>query len=102
MKIQRHIATRHIISYGVLNARAVNLVQPDYPPAAKAVGVKGDVSIDVVINEKGCVVFAQAQAGHLFLIPASKKAALASVFEPVFLGQRRIKVRGVIVYRYRS
>jgi len=100
VKVKPPIDTHHLISYGVINARAVDLVTPVYPPAASAVNVHGLVELEVVISEKGCVVRAETRSGHPFLIPAAKRAALASLFEPVFLGRKRTRGVGIIVYHF--
>jgi outer membrane biosynthesis protein TonB len=97
----QRINTSRLFSFGVLNARALKLVQPDYPKVARAVLVRGDVEISVVINENGCVIKADARRGHPLLTPASLRAARASVFEPVVIGRKRVKVLGTIVYKYR-
>lgn len=89
-----------IISAGVINGKAKDLVKPVYPPTAKAVRVYGTIAVTVIINEKGEVVEAKAVSGHLFLRPSSITAALKSTFEPVKISGKAIKVSGVILYNY--
>lgn len=88
------------ISAGVVNGRAINLVKPEFPPSAKAVNVYGMVSVNVLIDENGKVIEAQAVKGHLFLQPSAIKAAFESTFEPIFLSGTAVRVRGVIVYNF--
>ncbi len=47
-----------IVSGGVVNGKAVNLVRPPYPPAAKAVRASGAVNVQVTIDENGNVISA--------------------------------------------
>jgi hypothetical protein len=96
----RRIDTSKLISYGVINGRAIKLVVPDYPRIARALSVAGLVEVLVVINERGCVIKADAYAGHPLLRYESVKAALHSMFEPVTLSGRPIRVTGIITYNY--
>ncbi len=89
-----------IISGGIVNGKAINLIKPEYPMAARAVGVHGTVSVLVLIDEYGNVVEANANSGHPFLRPVSIKAALQSKFEPLILGGNPVRVRGSIVYNF--
>lgn len=88
------------ISGGVINGKATNLVKPVYPPAAKAVGAKGQVSVSVIVDEDGNVISASAVSGHPLLQPASVAAAKASKFSPTTLMGQKVKVSGVILYIY--
>lgn len=89
-----------IISAGVINGKAINLVKPAYPPVAMAVRAYGTIAVTVIINEKGEVIEARAISGHLFLRPSSTKAALKSTFEPAKISGKGIKVSGIILYNY--
>lgn len=89
-----------IVSGGVVNGKATSLVKPAYPPAAKAVGAKGSVSVSVVIDENGNVISASASGGHPLLQPAAVAAARASKFSPTMLSGQKVKVSGVIVYNF--
>ncbi len=89
-----------IISAGVVNGKAINLIKPEYPMTARAVGVYGTVSVLVLIDEDGNVVKASTTNGHPFLRPVSIKAALQSKFEPLTLGGNSVRVRGIIVYNF--
>ena len=91
-----------IISGGVVNGKAVNLVKPSYPAMAKAVRAGGDVNVEVVIDEKGSVVSAKAVSGHPLLRDSAEKAARSSRFSPTMLSNQAVKVSGIIVYRFTS
>ncbi|HVE57633.1 MAG TPA: TonB family protein [Pyrinomonadaceae bacterium] len=88
------------ISGGVLNGKATNLVQPTYPPAAKAVRASGAVNVQVTIDEKGNVVSASAVSGHPLLRASAVAAARESKFSPTLLGGKAVKVTGIVVYNF--
>jgi TonB family protein len=73
------------ISGGVLNGKAIRLVQPPYPPIVWSAGVKGQVTVQVLIDENGNVVSASAASGHPLLRPAAVAAARFSKFSPTKL-----------------
>lgn len=89
-----------IVSGGVVNGKAVNLVRPPYPPAAKAVRASGAVNVQVTIDENGNVISASAVSGHALLKAAAEQAARASKFSPTMLSGQKVKVTGVIVYNF--
>lgn len=92
--------TPKTISGGVLNSKAVNLVTPSFPAAARAVGAGGAVTVQVTIDEEGNVVSAVAVSGHPLLRQASEKAARESKFTPTLLQGQPVKVTGIIVYNF--
>jgi TonB family protein len=88
------------ISGGIVNGKATNLVQPAYPPAARAVRASGAVNVQVTIDEKGTVVAASAVSGHPLLRASAVQAAQASKFSPTMLSGKPVRVTGVIVYNF--
>lgn len=88
------------VSGGVLNGKATSLPKPPYPPAARAVGASGAVSIQVLIDESGNVISANAVSGHPLLRPDSESAARGSTFSPTLLCGQPVKVSGVITYNF--
>ncbi len=88
------------VSGGVLNGKATNLVQPAYPPAAKAVRASGAVNVQVTVDEKGDVISANAVSGHPLLRSSAAQAARSSKFSPTLLSGKPVKVTGVIVYNF--
>jgi TonB family protein len=86
------------ISGGVLNGKAVNLPLPPYPAAAAAVKASGAVSVQVMIDENGNVISAQAVSGHPLLRAAAVDAARAAAFSPTMLSGEPVRVTGVITY----
>ncbi len=86
---------------GVLNSKAINLVQPQYSPAAKAVRASGEVNVQVVLDENGDVISVKSTSGEYVLRPAAEKAARASKFNPTISNGKPVKVTGVIVYNFK-
>ncbi|HEX8368842.1 MAG TPA: TonB family protein [Pyrinomonadaceae bacterium] len=89
-----------VVTGGVVNGKAINLVKPQFSPAAKAVKASGAVNVQVLIDEKGNVVSASAVSGHQLLRQSAEQAARASKFTPTFLTGQPVKVTGVIVYNF--
>lgn len=92
--------TSEIVSGGVVNGKATNLVKPAYPAAAKAVRASGAVIVRVLIDENGNVISASAISGHALLQNTAVSAARQSKFSPTVVAGRKVKVKGVIVYNF--
>lgn len=88
------------ISGGVLNGKAVRLVQPTYPAIARQAHASGTVVVQVLIDENGNVVSAHAISGHPLLQAVAVAAARASKFSPTKLSGQPVKVNGVIQYNF--
>ena len=88
------------ISAGVVNGRAINLVRPEYPQSARMMNVYGFVNVQILIDETGSVVSAEAVSGHPLLRSASVKAALESRFYPITLSGEPVRVNGIIIYHF--
>lgn len=88
------------ISGGVLNEKAISLPAPPYPPAARAVRAAGTVTVQVLVDENGLVVSANATSGHPLLRAAAEQAARAAKFEPARLGDKPVRFSGVIKYEF--
>lgn len=88
------------ISGGVLNGKATSLPVPAYPAAARAIRASGSVSVQVLIDENGSVVSANAVSGHALLRSAAVSAARRAKFSPTKLSGQPVKVSGVITYNF--
>ena len=84
----------------VLCGRATSLPRPAYPPDAKAQKISGTVVVNIVIDEKGRVIWAQAVDGHPLLRQASVKAACQSTHSPTEISGRAVKAASVISYNF--
>lgn len=88
------------ISAGVLNGKAKSLPVPAYPAGAHANGDSGAVSIQVLIDEKGKVVFAGAVSGAPTLQSVARQAACDAKFSPTTVSGFPVKVSGIITYNF--
>jgi TonB family protein len=88
------------ISGGVLNAKAISLPKPAYPPIARAAKASGTVIVQVTVDENGNVVSAQAVSGHPLLQAGAVAAARSAKFSPIRLSGQPVKVTGVIQYNF--
>ena len=85
---------------GVLNGKAVSLPKPAYPDAARAVRAGGTVVVQVLIDESGRVISANAVSGHPLLRNAAEQAARFAMFTPTLMDGQPVKVSGVINYNF--
>jgi protein TonB len=88
------------VSGGVLNGTAVYLPPPTYPDAAKRMRTQGVVTVDVILDETGKVVAANASSGPAMLREAAVQAALKAKFSPTKLSGQPVKVSGTINYKF--
>ncbi|HVG34673.1 MAG TPA: TonB family protein [Pyrinomonadaceae bacterium] len=91
---------RPVVSKGVLNGKALDLPKPVYSPQAKLVKASGIVTVQVLIDETGKVISAQAVSGHTLLRAAAVQAAYRARFSPTLLSEQPVKVSGVITYNF--
>jgi TonB family protein len=88
------------VSGGVLNGKAIQLPVPLYPPAARSARASGLVTVQVVIDEKGKVISAKAESGHVLLRESAIQAAKEARFSPTLLSGQPVKVAGEINYNF--
>lgn len=91
---------KRLVEGGVLNGHAVSKPQPSYPNAAKQQGVSGTVVVEILVDESGQVVKAEALCGHPLIAKAAVEAALKARFTPTLLSGLPVKVSGVITYNF--
>jgi periplasmic protein TonB len=72
--------------------RQTHSVQPEYPPLARQTHVRGTVTVNAVIDERGNVVQARALNGHPLLIQAALNAVLQWKYEPTLLNGTPVAV----------
>jgi TonB family protein len=88
------------VSGGVLNGTALSLPSPTYPETAKRMRVAGVVTVQVVVDETGKVISAQASGGPAGLRDVAVQAALKARFSPTKLSGQPVKVSGQINYKF--
>jgi protein TonB len=89
-----------LISKGVITGQATSLPKPLYPQFARSAGARGQVSVQVLIDETGKVISATVISGHPLLRQVSQQAALQAKFNPTYLSNVPVKVSGVINYNF--
>ncbi len=111
-------AKERIVNGGVLNGKAIALPKPEFPSHLREQGKGGTVTVDVLIDETGMVVSAEANPAAIkiragaegmiaekedvdpALVEAAEQAALNARFAPTFLSGVPVKVRGSITYNF--
>ena len=88
------------VSPGVIIAKILDLPKPKYPELAKRAGIQGPVNVQILVDENGKVVSAQAVKGSPMLTTAAENAARRARFTPTKLGDQPVKVQGVITYNF--
>jgi periplasmic protein TonB len=88
------------VSKGVLVSKIISLPRPSYPIIAKQIKAQGPVNVQIIVNEEGKVISAQAVNGHPALTKAAVDAALRARFTPTMLSNQPVKVQGVITYNF--
>jgi protein TonB len=85
----------HVISSKILSKPA-----PPYPPIARQARVEGTVTVEILVDEQGRVVSAQATNGHPLLRVAAQQSAYQARFSPTTISGQPVKVSGVITYNF--
>lgn len=93
-------ATRKTVSGGVLNGTALSLPAPLYPDSARRLRIAGLVAVEVVVDETGKVISAEATSGPAALREVAVQAALRARFSPTTLSGQPVKVSGLINYKF--
>jgi len=88
------------VSGGVLNGKALSLPVPRYPDIARRSRTSGKVEVQVVVDENGAVISAQALSGPAPLRDAAVDAAKHARFSPTKLSGAPVKVSGTIDYNF--
>ena len=84
----------------LLCGKAISLPKPAFPEEAKAAKASGVVVVEIVIDEKGRVIWAKPVEGHELLQSASVKAACRARYSPMKVSDRFVKATGVISYDF--
>lgn len=83
---------------GVCNGNAIYLPKPEYLEEAKSQGIKGTVSVQILIDKNGDVESAKALSNHSILRKEAEKAALKTKFRQTFSSGKPVKISCVLVY----
>jgi len=71
--------SKYIVSFGVINGKAIDIPKPEYPAEAKAKKIDGEVKASIFVDETGKVVWARVDNGHPLLQEAVKKVVCKAV-----------------------
>ncbi|MDX6271889.1 MAG: periplasmic protein TonB [Acidobacteriota bacterium] len=88
------------VSSSVISSKIVTKPAPPYPMLAKQARVQGAVTVEILVDEQGRVVTAQATSGHPLLRMAAQQAAYQARFTPTSISGQPVKVSGVITYNF--
>ena len=88
------------ITSGVINGKAIELIQPAYPAIARASHASGQVAVLVLVDKAGKVIAAEVLSGHPLLQGAAYKAAKASRFTPTLIDGKPTHVMGELIYNF--
>jgi len=88
------------VSSTVISSKIISKPAPPYPLIAKQTRVDGAVTVEILIDEQGRVVAAQATSGHPLLRAAAQQSAYQARFSPTTLSGQPVKVSGVITYNF--
>lgn len=107
-----------VVNGGVLNGKAVSLPKPVYPEAARNAGISAAIAVDILIDETGAVISADADPydqrerrdvdgnklepveADASLREAAENAACQARFSPTLLDGQPVQVKGRIVYNF--
>ncbi|MCA1621972.1 MAG: TonB family protein [Acidobacteria bacterium] len=88
------------VSVGSLLGKAKQRVTPAYPQIARAARVTGNVTVYLVVNEKGEVESVQRALGPVQLQPAAIEAARRFKFNPTEVDGRPARVSGYLSFNF--
>ncbi len=87
-----------VVQGGILNKKALELPDPEYPPEMRRAGAGGKVIVSVIVDETGKVISAEVEQGPIqfrrFALAAARKAR----FAPTIVDGKPVKVSGAIDY----
>jgi TonB family protein len=85
---------------GFMNGKAVDLPKAVYPEEARKSRAAGTVQVQVLVDETGKVLSANAIFGPDALRDAAVKAAMRAKFKPTIVGGVPVKVSGILTYDF--
>ena len=88
------------VSAGIINDKALSKPAPVYPSVAVVSDVSGKVVVQVLVDESGRVMTAEATSGNPLLREAAVDAAFQARFAPTRLNGQPVKVSGIVTYNF--
>lgn len=99
-KVESKPPKNFVKSLGVIESKITYKAIPPYPELAKRAHVSGSVTVQILLDEQGHVLSAQATNGNPLLRGAAEKAAYQTRFSPTLLSNQPVKVSGVITFNF--
>jgi protein TonB len=96
--VKPHVPVR--VSSNVISSKVISKPTPLYPMLAKQARVQGTVTVEILIDEQGRVMTAQATNGPPLLRMAAQESAFHARFSPTTVSGLPVKVSGVITYNF--
>lgn len=86
----------------VTPGKAIHIPAPCYPAEAKAAHISARITVRIVVDEEGRVIWARADDGHPLLQQAAIRAACKTRFKPStnIRLKRAVKSRGLLTYNF--
>jgi TonB family protein len=94
------LRTRAQVSAGAIDRKALKKPLPLYPSLAGVARASGDVLVEILVDETGNVIAANALSGHPLLRQATMQAAYEAEFAPIVLSGQAVTVYGTLSYNF--
>jgi len=88
------------VSSGVMAARLIHSVQPEYPAVAKAIHLEGAVQLRAIIGIDGTVQNIEIASGNPILARAAVAAVREWRYQPTLLSGKPVEVETVITVQF--
>jgi len=85
---------------GMTEGLIIHRVQPEYPAAAMARRIQGDVVLGVTISRDGSVTNLRVMSGHPSLVAAAVQAARQWKYRPYVINGEAVEVETIITIRF--
>jgi len=89
-----------MVKGGVLNSKAIELPEPEYPEEARRSHAGGRVIVSVIVDETGKTISAEVEDGPILFRRAALEAARKAKFKPTLVDGQPVKVSGILEYRF--
>jgi protein TonB len=89
-----------MVNGGVLNSKAIELPEAEYPEEARRSRAGGRVIISVIVDQAGKVISAEVEDGPILFRRVALEAARKARFKPVLVDGQPVKVSGILEYRF--
>ena len=90
-----------LVGGSVKEPQLVSKILPNYPPAAKKMGLEGNVVIDAVIDTTGNVTNMKVVSGPPLLQPATLDSVRKWKFQPAYLDDKSVARKTLITVEFR-